>query len=423
MDNPQQQTNNAAQFEVISQNENQQQPPSNQQAIPTPSVTNTASSNDNLQQQSNVNQTNTQTILANESNVTTNQQYTYPSANNVSQQQQTQSHTVSMPTLIRPLLEPSDDTVDLPGVAAAQTGTPVKTSPLGLLAQRAVITKVKLTDELNIFEWFKTTDIINQIAEKARSSVGSVITTLDPGMKEYLYSGGNVNVMLITDSKHLVSPIRDSFQTVFGRATVAPAAYEQPTKTLEHPIKLASSMQNMIIVAKEKIRRLRLNTNTVPQNQVIAIIQPGFVSQDKIVPASYPTLTSNGDESQTSEFVTKWFLTYCMLIEDPVLKLTLNTFSQFIPIDEEIIESATKESLYPNDFNDKHLGFTIPINQLMGRRLQSNRAASDDDNSSLWLEEWSGYTETQIVQHLGLSIANAYRRKWNDCVQIETMSS
>ena len=58
------------------------------------------------------------------------------------------------------------------------------------------------------------------MAEKAKNSVDSMITTLDPGMKEYLYSGGDVSIVVASDKDVKVNPVRDAFIDVFGRATV-----------------------------------------------------------------------------------------------------------------------------------------------------------------------------------------------------------
>lgn len=281
-----------------------------------------------------------------------------------------------------------------------------KTSPL-----KSVVTKVKLSDELNIFDWFRTTDIINQIAEKAKNSVDSVITALDPGMKEYLYSGGNINIIVISDSDCLVSPIRDAFQYVFGRATVVAARYNPPEAAAEYPVKLACGFDEAIIVAQERIKKLRLDTNNVPQNQVVVAVQPCLVSViNNETAGSRVTNGLNLDEN----LLPKWFLSYCMLIEDPVLGATLNSYSQFIPIDTETIALA-KEAKFPEDFTDNHLGFAVSIDDLMIAKLNLKpREAEDEENA--WLPAWSGLNEGKVVHDLSISLAHLYRRKWNACV-------
>ena len=325
-------------------------------------------------------------------------------------QHSTQPHIVAMPSTIKPLLD-NDTSTNQPSQSPSVYPTP------GSSPQKAIITKVKLSDELNLFDWHKTTDIIHQLAEKAKNSIDSVITTLDPGMKEYLYSGGKVNIMVMSDSDCFIYPIRDAFQQIFGRATVVPARYDSPKTSVDYPIKLASGMDQAVLVAKEKIRALRMDANNVPQNQVIVIVQQSLVCLNN----PSPSLQNGQQQDDTSP---KWFLTYSMLIEDPVLSLTSYCHSQFIPIDDEIVAKITQDSTYPNDFKDRHLGYTASIDQIMTSRLQIDEQETSrlDGDGWSWIHKWSGSTEVDIIRQLSLSLASAYHREWNDCVQIETMS-
>lgn len=320
---------------------------------------------------------------------------------------------------IKPLLDPPQDKNEI----AAEGNRLPNVTPIPInkqeqqsqsaSSQKFVVTKVKLTDELNIFDWFKTTDIINQIAEKAKNSVDSVITTLDPGMKEYLYSGGNINIIVISDSNNLVSPIRDSFQSVFGRATVVAARYNPPEAAEEYPVKLAKGFNEAMVVAKERIKRLRLDTSNVPQNQVIVVIQPTLVTVFRSEVAGDQTSTGlKVDESP----LPRWFFTYCMIIEDPVLGVTMNSYSQFIPMDPELVTMA-QEGKFPDGFSDNHLGFPKSIIEIIFTRLNSESKNSENEvREGEWLKLWTGLDEKKIIYDLSMSLAHLYRRKWNDCI-------
>lgn len=276
--------------------------------------------------------------------------------------------------------------------------------------QKSIVTKVKLSDELNIFDWIRTKDIINQLTEKAKSSVDSVITTLDPGMKEYLYSGGNINIVVICDSRRILSPIRDSFQDVFGRATVKGARFDSG---IVYPIRLAAGFEGSVRVAKEKIRLLRQDTNSIAQNQVILVVQPAVVD---LPDDNKHTVTENSDRVIQS----KWFITYCMIIDDPVLRVTFRVHSQLIPVDQDVVEAA-KEADANQTFNDKHLGFTFSIDRLMNAKLRMNsEEIGGDDRGCAWLPKWAGIYETDVMKQLSLILANLYRRRWNECASIET---
>ena len=277
--------------------------------------------------------------------------------------------------------------------------------------QRSV-TKVKLSDELNIFDWFRTTDIINQIAERAKNSVGSVITVLDPGMKEYLYSGGNINIIVISDSACVVSPIRDAFQSVFGRATVVAARHDT---SHDYPIKIGLGFDGSIKVAEARIQNLRSDTSNVPQNQVVVAVQPSIV---QVIQSTVPSICSTAGPEVDQLQSPKWFLTYCMLIEDPILGATISSYSQFIPLDDEIIDTARQAKFQENCPKSANLiGYPVSIDQLLSSKLKlAPEEQMDEEHGSVWLQRWAGLYETQVIHQCGLSLAHSYKRRWNESV-------
>lgn len=327
------------------------------------------------------------------------------------QQIQTPHQAPQTTPVIQPLLsniEPTNQIVQNPQIKSDSTSTGQQQTISS--NQKTVITKVRLTDDLNIFDWFNAADLLNQIAEKAKSSVDSVITTLDPGMKEYLYSGGNVKIMVACERAPLVSPVRDAFQTVFGRATVYAAKFDLPN--VVHPVKLASGRQEAIELASERIKLLRSDTNNVPQNQVIAIIQPALEYCD-LGPESRGE--SHDPKSSGMDALPCSFLTYCMLIEDPVLCTTIYTFSHHIPVDQSILDLSQQAKLAEHN-SDRHRGYAISINDLMNSRLKIHDNATDNSESAIWLKIWAGLDEIQLVHELSLTLAHSYKRKWDCCV-------
>ena len=71
--------------------------------------------------------------------------------------------------------------------------------------------------------WIKGTvsNVGQKVAHKAKSSMNTMITTLDPQMKEFLHSGGDMDLIVASDKEIKISPVRESFQQVFGKATVS----------------------------------------------------------------------------------------------------------------------------------------------------------------------------------------------------------
>ncbi|KAF6019459.1 hypothetical protein EB796_022230 [Bugula neritina] len=56
--------------------------------------------------------------------------------------------------------------------------------------------------------------------QKAKSGVETVITAMDPQMKDVLYSGGDISIVVASSRPTKVEPVKEAFQKTFGRATV-----------------------------------------------------------------------------------------------------------------------------------------------------------------------------------------------------------
>merc|ERR1719270_1899134 len=71
-----------------------------------------------------------------------------------------------------------------------------------------------------MFGWVKGSGFLSKVVERTKTVTENVITTLDPQMKEFIHSGGDVEVIVSSDKEDKVVPIRNAFQKVFGNATV-----------------------------------------------------------------------------------------------------------------------------------------------------------------------------------------------------------
>ncbi|CAN8029351.1 unnamed protein product, partial [Ixodes persulcatus] len=118
-----------------------------------------------------------------------------------------------------------------------------------------------------VWGWFKGNDFLNKVAEKAKNSVDSMITTLDPGMKEFIYSGGDIDVLVASDDElRVIGPIREAFQKVFGRATVTGISM-LPSNMAPQPVGFAAGLQ----AAEDKITSLQQTGRASPAQPTIAI--------------------------------------------------------------------------------------------------------------------------------------------------------
>ena len=63
-----------------------------------------------------------------------------------------------------------------------------------------------------MFNWVKGGNFLSRVVERTKTMSESVITTLDPQMKEFIKSGGDVEVVVASDKEGKVAPLREAFQ-------------------------------------------------------------------------------------------------------------------------------------------------------------------------------------------------------------------
>ena len=94
---------------------------------------------------------------------------------------------------------------------------------------------------------------LHKVAEKTKNSVETIITTVDPQMKDYIYSGGDVEIVVASEADSKVVPVREAFQRVFGRATVVGMKPHPSVAIAEQPVGYAAGRQGAI----ERIQNFR----------------------------------------------------------------------------------------------------------------------------------------------------------------------
>ena len=94
---------------------------------------------------------------------------------------------------------------------------------------------------------------LSKVAEKTKNSVETIITTVDPQMKDYIYSGGDVEIVVASEADSKVVPVKEAFQKVFGRATVVGMKPHPSGAIAEQPVGYAAGRQGAI----ERIQNFR----------------------------------------------------------------------------------------------------------------------------------------------------------------------
>ncbi|ESP03319.1 hypothetical protein LOTGIDRAFT_171554 [Lottia gigantea] len=172
------------------------------------------------------------------------------------------------------------------------------------------------------------------MATEILSSVESVITTLDPGMKEVIRSGGDIDIIVTSNKENKVGAVREAFQSVFGRATIR--GEESDSSTAAQPVGYTAGLKG----SEERILNLRRN-NIISDEQVVVSIE-GFIVE--LLPD-------------------KWFEMSCIVLQDPVKKIQLQTFSQPTPVPTEYVLTAQDQT--PADYPLRWAGLSVSIGSVI----------------------------------------------------------
>ncbi|KAJ8943045.1 hypothetical protein NQ318_022589 [Aromia moschata] len=148
-------------------------------------------------------------------------------------------------------------------------------------------------------EAFSSGGVLSKMAEKAKSSVDSIITTLDPQMSEYIYSGGDTEVTVTSENVEEVEAVREAFHSTFGKAWVNGIKLNVPGTKPQ-----AVGLENGINNAEEKLN----------------------------YSLKYPSTPTVAIENILLQQSDNWFDLSVLILKDTEKQITVRTFSQATPI-------------------------------------------------------------------------------------------
>lgn len=189
-----------------------------------------------------------------------------------------------------------------------------------------------------LFGWLSGNKMISKVVEKTKSSMENMITIMDPGMKEVIRTGGDVCIAVTSTKESKVGAIREAFQQTFGKAIVI--GKESQATTAAQPVGFTSGLKG----AEERIQNLR-QSGTVEENQAIVSVE-GFIIE--MLPD-------------------RWYEMSCLVLQDPVHRIDLQSFSQPSPIPAEYILKAQDRT--PTDYSLRWLGLAVTIGQVIEEAL------------------------------------------------------
>lgn len=213
--------------------------------------------------------------------------------------------------------------------------------------------------------------LLSKVAEKAKHSVDSMITTLDPQMREFLYSGGDVDVVVASDKEVKLSPVREAFQAVFGKATVSGLA-AQATMIAAQPVGFAAGVK----AAEERISALQSTGKLHPKQPIVAI--ENFLVE----------VEEN-----------KWYDVGVLMLKDPGREVDLHTFTQLTPVPAAVVALAQEDT--PNDYHLRWSGLAVTIGSLMASNLQVHH--------SEWHQALTGVSRREMLLIAAKVLAGLYK--------------
>ncbi|XP_060538525.1 protein PRRC1 isoform X1 [Pantherophis guttatus] len=215
--------------------------------------------------------------------------------------------------------------------------------------------------------------VVKSVLDKTKHSVETMITTLDPGMAPYIKSGGELDIVVTSLKEIKVAAVRQAFQDVFGMATVT--GEDGHSNIAPQPVGYAAGLKG----AQERLDGLR-RTGVIHQKQ------PG-VSVESFIAELLPD---------------KWFDIGCLILEDPVHGIHLESFTQATPIPVEYIQQA--QSLTPADYNLRWSGLLVTVGEVIARNLPHV-------NSTDWHAAFTGMSRQQMIYSAAKAIAGMYKQR------------
>ena len=206
---------------------------------------------------------------------------------------------------IQPTPAQSSDTHPLPQSMSLSSMASLSSLASGLGEAQVKVATAGSPPSPGVFSWVKGGNFLSKVVEKTKTMSENVITTLDPQMKEFIKSGGDIEVVVASDKEGKVAPVREAFQEVFGQATVYGLA-SKAASIAEQPVGFASGRQ----AALERVSSLRKGGNVEAQTVIVGVESFLYEVTEDL-----------------------WLDLSCLLLTDPARKISLQAFTQPTPVE------------------------------------------------------------------------------------------
>lgn len=235
-----------------------------------------------------------------------------------------------------------------------------------------------------LFGWVKgavdtSSSMLGKVAEKAKSSVDTMITTLDPQMKELLSPTVLFEVIVTSEEEIEISPIREAFHQIFGSQKVTVRGL-RGTQEEECVAGAASAVQPVgFEAAQQKAwKRIEALRSVNPE-------QPGpIVAVESFITELSPD---------------KWFDVHALVLSDSSGGIVVETFGQMTPIPSSIVTLAQDDT--PADYQHRGAGLASDIASIMASNLHVHQ--------SEWHHALTGVSRRDMILLAAKSLVNIYK--------------
>lgn len=224
-----------------------------------------------------------------------------------------------------------------------------------------------------LFGWFSNNSLVNRVVERTKSSMESVITTLDPGMKDVIRSGGEIEIVVTSTKDSKLLAVRQAFQHTFGRATVT--GKEGKATTAAQPVGFTAGLKG----AEDRINSIQRSGEVTDGTPIVSI--EGFIVE---------------------LFPDRWYEMSCLILRDSSHGIELQMCSQPTFIPSKYIMTAQDQT--PSDYPLRWSGLAITIGQVI-EKDQPHIGRAD------WQKVISGVSRHDSLYMAALSLAHMYKEQ------------
>jgi hypothetical protein len=226
--------------------------------------------------------------------------------------------------------------------------------------------------------WFQgavhSSPLLSKVAETAKSSVNSVIATLDPQMKEYMNNRGMLDLVITLDRDDEIRGVKEGVSRVFPASNIRPFVVAASLNTAAQSIGFANALN----AAQQKITYIR-NSGYIDQSSLV-VGHEGFIIES--VPDT-------------------WLYMDCLVLDDAARQVQVNTFTQPVHVPNDIIKLLKEQT--GADYPWKDLGYAVSVSHAM--TLLWSLAPLE------WQERLEGIPRLELLRQAAVALAYSYRAK------------